>query len=88
MRWVLDFLGQTCRGDRGRVGGDHFLDKIHRGEATFTELPQDLESVLVDPYIASPICSVVECIQPRNCAAHFLLRPSAITELLLALVLS
>lgn len=73
MSSVLDFLGETAAAIRGggSVGEDLF-DKEDIGEASFTELPDDPEAILIDPDISATINGVIESIQPRKRATHLL----------------
>jgi len=56
MRGVLELLGKATG---GRVV-DKLLDEVDIGEATFSELAHDAETVLVDPRIASAVNGIVE----------------------------
>lgn len=72
MSRVLEFLAQTTLNSIWRCISEHFLNKEDISKATFTELPNDPESVLIDPHITTAIHSIVESIQSRKCATHFL----------------
>ena len=55
MRGSFELLGEV---GSGRVVGS-LLDEVDVGEATFSELANDAETVLVDPNIASAVNGVV-----------------------------
>ena len=75
MRGMFELLSETNPNNRGGGSvGDDLLDQVDIGKATFTELPHDAESVLIDPHVATSINGVVQCIQPGKCAAHPALR--------------
>lgn len=57
MSRILDFLGQTTTG--GSIGGDNLLHQKHERETSFTELPHDPETILIDPHVSSPVHRVV-----------------------------
>jgi len=63
MGFVLDFFREATSNStttRSRSGGvDHLLDQKHIGKSTFTKLPHDPESVLVDPHISPSVNGVV-----------------------------
>lgn len=70
-RGVFEFSADSTGGGGGVV--KHFLDKIDIGKSTFTEWPENPESIIVDPNIGASIGGVVESIQSRERASHFLL---------------
>lgn len=70
VRRVFEFLcNATTRGRRSV--GDDLLNEIDIGEPTFTQLPNDPESILIDPNISSSINRVVHRVQSRKRAPHF-----------------
>jgi len=56
MRGVFELVGKATG---GRVV-DKLLDEVDVGEATFSELAHDAETILIDPGIASVVNGVVE----------------------------
>lgn len=56
---VFDFLRETTAGRGGGIIGGYLLDQEDIGKATFTELPDDLEAILIDLDISSAINSVI-----------------------------
>ena len=58
MRGVFELRGEATG---SRVSED-LLDEVDVGEATFAELPHDVESVLVDPNVSSSVNGIVQCV--------------------------
>lgn len=68
MGGIFDFGGDATAGSRP-VGADLF-DEIDIGEAALAELPDDPESVLVDPHIPAAVDGVVERVQAGERTPH------------------
>lgn len=59
VRGVFELIGEAT----GSRVVRHLLDEEDVGEATFTELPDDAESILVDPNVTTAVHRVVQCVQ-------------------------
>lgn len=59
MRGVFELLGKAT----GSGVVDKLLDEVDVGEATFSELAHDAETILVDPRIASAVNGIVQRVQ-------------------------